>query len=115
VEFLSHQPKESLADSLGAADLHVIGLRRGLAGYIVPSKLYGIMAAGKPYVGAVEPDSEPALVAEEHGCGIVVEPDHPGALADAILQAREMPMEEMGRRGREAFERLYDRPIATAA
>jgi colanic acid biosynthesis glycosyl transferase WcaI len=115
VEFLPYQPKESLADSLGAADLHVIGLRRGLAGYIVPSKLYGIMAAGKPYVAAVEPDSEPALVAEEHGCGIVVEPNHSVALADAILRAREMPLEEMGRRGREAFERLYDRPIATAA
>jgi putative colanic acid biosynthesis glycosyltransferase WcaI len=114
VEFLPYQPKESLADSLGAADLHVIGLRRGLPGYIVPSKLYGIMAAGKAYVAAVEPGSEPALVAEEHGCGIVVEPDDPRAVADAIVRSREMPLDKMGRRGRQAFERLYDRPIATA-
>jgi colanic acid biosynthesis glycosyl transferase WcaI len=115
LEFLPYQPKASLSDSLGAADLHVVALRRGLGGYIVPSKLYGVMAAGKPFVAAIEPHTEPSLVAEEHGCGVVVEPDDPRALANAILQARQLPLGEMGRRGREAFERLYDRPIATAA
>jgi colanic acid biosynthesis glycosyl transferase WcaI len=115
VAFLPYQPKASLSQSLGAADIHYVGLKRGLAGFIVPSKVYGIMAAGKPYVAAAEPGSEPALVAEEHGCGFVVEPDDPEALARAIAKAREAPLEEMGRRGREAFKRLYDRPIATGA
>jgi colanic acid biosynthesis glycosyl transferase WcaI len=115
VAFLPYQPKASLSQSLGAADIHYVGLKRGLAGFIVPSKVYGIMAAGKPYVAAVEPGSEPALVAEEHGCGFVVEPDDPEALARAIVEAREAPLEEMGRRGREAFKHLYDRPIATGA
>jgi colanic acid biosynthesis glycosyl transferase WcaI len=115
VAFLPYQPKASLSQSLGAADIHYVGLKRGLVGFIVPSKVYGIMAAGKPYVAAVEPGSEPALVVEEHGCGFVVEPDDPEALARAIVEAREAPLEELGRRGREAFKRLYDRPIATGA
>src|SRR5262249_35865640 len=60
VTFLPYQPKEQLSESLGAADLHLIPLRRGLAGCIVPSKLYGILAAGKPYLAAVDADSEVA-------------------------------------------------------
>ncbi len=114
LSFLPYQPKEELSASLGAADVHVIGLERGLAGYIVPSKVYGIMAAGRPFVAAVEEGSEPALLAEEHGCGIRVDPGHPAALVDAILAMRAMPREEMGQRGRQVFESLYDRPIATS-
>ena len=113
VEFLPTQPYETLSDSLGAADVHVVGLRRGLAGYIVPSKVYGILAAGRPYVAAVEADAEPALIAEEHGCGIRVEPDDPGALAQGILRMRDSDLGEMGRNARKAFEERFDRPRAT--
>ncbi len=115
VVFLPYQPKKALPESLAAADVHLLSLKRGLAGYIVPSKTYGIMAAGKPFIAAVEEGSEPALIVEEHGCGIRIEPGDPHALAGAILRARDEPLEEMGRRGRQAFEKLYDRPIATAA
>jgi colanic acid biosynthesis glycosyl transferase WcaI len=113
--FLPYQPKASLAESLGAADVHLVSLKRGLAGYIVPSKVYGIMAAGKPFIAAVEKGSEPAMIVEEHGCGVLIEPGDPVALADAVVRMAGEPLEEMGRRGREAFERAYDRPIATAA
>jgi glycosyltransferase involved in cell wall biosynthesis len=113
VEFLPYQPKASLADSLGAADVHFVGLRRGLAGYIVPSKVYGIMAAGKPFIAAVDDGSEPALIAAEVGCGIRIEPDEPSQLAEAILQLRAGKPEEMGLRGRAEFERSHDRPLAT--
>jgi colanic acid biosynthesis glycosyl transferase WcaI len=113
VRFLSYLPKDEAQLLMGAADLHVVSLMPGLWGCVAPSKVYGIMAAGKPYVAAVEPGSEPALLAEEHGCGLVVQPDDADALARAILDAREAPLEEMGRRGRGACERLYDRPIAT--
>lgn len=115
VEFLPYQPKEDLADSLGAADLHVVGLRRGLAGFIVPSKVYGILAAGKPYVAAVEPATEPALIAEEHGCGVRVAPGDPSALVAAIRGLREGPLEEMGANARRCLEERFDRPRATEA
>ena len=115
VVFLPYQPKDSLADSLGAADVHVVSWKRGLAGYALPSKIYGIMAAGKPFIAAIEEGSEPALLVEEHSCGIRVEPEDPRALADAVRSIRQMDVGQMGMRGRDAFERLFDRPIATAA
>jgi glycosyltransferase involved in cell wall biosynthesis len=115
VAFLPYQPKTRLSESLGAADIHLISLKRGLAGFIVPSKVYGIMAAGKPFLAAVERASEPALILEEHGCGVRVEPDDPAALAEAILRMKHEPLEEMGSRGRAAFEQVFDRPIAAAS
>jgi glycosyltransferase involved in cell wall biosynthesis len=115
VEFLPYQPKEDLADSLGAADLHVVGLKPGLAGYIVPSKVYGILAAGRPYVAAVEMGAEPALIAEEHACGLRIEPSDPDALAAAIRDMRGGPLEEMGTNARKALEERFDRPVATGA
>ena len=115
VVFLPYRPKDEAQLLMGAADLHVVSLARGLWGCVAPSKVYGIMAAGRPFIAAVEEGSEPALLAEEHGCGIAVEPDDAHALAGAIEQARALPLNDMGRRGREAFERLYDRPIATEA
>ncbi len=117
VEFLPYQPKASLAESLGAADVHLVTLKRGLAGYIVPSKVYGILAAGRPFVAAVEDGSEPALIVQEEACGLRVEPGDPEALAAAILRLRDDPVEreEMGRRARKALEDRFDRSISTEA
>jgi colanic acid biosynthesis glycosyl transferase WcaI len=117
VSFLDYRPKEELADALGAADLHVVGLRRGLEGLIVPSKLYGIMAAGKPFVGAVAPGSEVALVLQETDCGVRVDPGDPRALAEAIATMRRATerLADMGRNARQRFERDFDRVVATDA
>jgi colanic acid biosynthesis glycosyl transferase WcaI len=115
VSFMPYHPKDEAQTIIGSADVHLVTLAAGLWGCVVPSKVYGIMAAGKPYIAAVERDSEAALIAEEHRCGLRVEPDDPEALAEGILGMRDEPLEDMGRRGREAFERLYDRPIATEA
>jgi glycosyltransferase involved in cell wall biosynthesis len=115
MEFLSFQDKADLSESLGAADVHLVTLKRGLAGYIVPSKVYGILAAGKPFIAAVERESEPALIAEEHGCGVVVEPGDPEALARAVLEMRDADLVNMGKRGRQALEDRFDRPIAVRA
>jgi glycosyltransferase involved in cell wall biosynthesis len=109
VVFLPFQPLEDLSESLGAADLHLVGLRRGLAGAIVPSKVYGILAAGKPFLAAVEPDTEPALIADEHECGMRVDPGDPRALADGVLAMRDEDLSSMGKRGREALETRFDR------
>jgi colanic acid biosynthesis glycosyl transferase WcaI len=115
VMFLPYMPKNDVQSVVAAAHIHVVSLVPGLRGCAVPSKIYGIMASGRPFVAAVDAGSEPAMVAEEHGCGIVIPPGDPRALADTVLRARDLPLDEMGRRGREAFESLYDRPIATEA
>jgi glycosyltransferase involved in cell wall biosynthesis len=86
VRFLPFQPKERLHESFAAADLFVVSLKAGMAGYIVPSKLYGILAAGRPYVAAVEDSSEVAAITRRHGCGVVVGPGKAAELADGILK-----------------------------
>jgi colanic acid biosynthesis glycosyl transferase WcaI len=115
VELLPALPKPDAQALMGAADLHVVSLAPGLWGCVAPSKVYGIMAAGRPFVAAVEEGSEAALLANDHECGIRVEPNDPESLASTILEARDLPLDEMGRKGRHAFEALYQRSIATAA
>ena len=84
VRFFPYQPKNGLIDSFATADVFVVSLKRGLAGFIVPSKLYGILAAGRPFVAAVEEDCEAAQIAREHECGVVVPPGDRARMADVI-------------------------------
>jgi glycosyltransferase involved in cell wall biosynthesis len=84
VRFLPFTPREELADSFAAADVFVVSLQRGMAGYIVPSKLYGILAAGRPYVAAVEDGCEVAALTREHNGGLLSEPGDAAMLADRI-------------------------------
>ncbi len=86
VRFLPFAPRERLSESFGTADVFVISLKRGLAGYIVPSKLYGILAAGRPYVAAVEEESEVADLSRRYDCGLLVEPMKSRELAGQILK-----------------------------
>jgi glycosyltransferase involved in cell wall biosynthesis len=86
VRFLPFQRRERLAESFAAADVFVVSLRAGLAGYIVPSKLYGILAAGRPYVAAVEASCEVAAIARAHDCGLVAAPGNAIDLAEQILR-----------------------------
>src|SRR5438876_157450 len=86
VRFLPFVAKERLSESFGAADVFVVLLKPGLAGYIVPSKLYGILAAGRPCIAAVEDESEVADITRRYDCGLPAEPMKPGALADQILK-----------------------------
>jgi glycosyltransferase involved in cell wall biosynthesis len=84
VRFLPYQPRERMRDSYATADVFIVSLKRGLAGYIVPSKLYGILAAGRPYVAAVEEDSEVASITREHECGLLVAPGDVGGMTHEI-------------------------------
>jgi UDP-GlcNAc:undecaprenyl-phosphate/decaprenyl-phosphate GlcNAc-1-phosphate transferase len=113
VSFLPYCPKVELGDSLASADVHLIPLRRGLAGAIVPSKLYGIMAAGVPFIAAVDADSEVARVAETTGAGLLIEPDSAPDLVNAIRWCFEnrAQLAAMGLRGREEAETRFSRPV----
>jgi colanic acid biosynthesis glycosyl transferase WcaI len=114
VTFLYYQSRGVLPQSLSAADVHVVGLAPGLAGYVVPSRLYGILAVARPVIAAAEAESETAQVVERIGCGIVVPPGRPELLARAIRDAHDgkYDLAEMGRRGREWVEREADRSVA---
>lgn len=111
VEFLPYQPKEKLSESFGTADVFIILLKSGMSGFIVPSKLYGILAAGRPYVAAVEDDSEVAQITREYECGLLCQPGNAEDLAKKILQLyndRELGL-LLGARARNAATN-YDRP-----
>jgi colanic acid biosynthesis glycosyl transferase WcaI len=114
VQFLFYQSRNVLPQSLSAADVHVVGLAPGLAGYVVPSRLYGILAVARPVIVAAEKESETAQVVERIGCGIVVPPSRPELLARAIRDAHDgkYDLEAMGARGREWVEREADRSVA---
>jgi colanic acid biosynthesis glycosyl transferase WcaI len=114
VQFLYYQPRELLTQSLTAANIHVVGLAPGLAGYVVPSRLYGILAVGRPVIAAADPESETAQVVAEIGCGIVVPPGRPELLARAIRDAHDgkYDLDEMGARGRNWVEQEADRTVA---
>ena len=116
VRFFPYQPKALLHDSFAAADAFVVSLERGLEGFIVPSKVYGILAAGRPYIAATDASAEPAVIARDAGCGLVAAPGDAGALADAIVAMQDHPAEtrEMGLRARRAA-RQFDRRAAVQA
>ncbi len=116
VMFVPYQPRGEMALSYAAADLFLVSLKPGLAGYIVPSKLYSILASGRPYVAAVEDTCEVADITGRHECGFIVRPGDPDALASRIVDVyRNAPLgAELGRRAREAAL-AFDRPRQTAA
>jgi colanic acid biosynthesis glycosyl transferase WcaI len=114
VTFRYYQSRRVLPESLSAADIHVVGLAAGLAGYVVPSRLYGILAVARPVIVAADRDSETAQVVGHVGCGIVVPPGRPELLARAIRDAhdRKYDLATMGARGRQWVEREADRSVA---
>lgn len=116
VTFLPYQPRQVLPELLSAADVHFVGLPRGLAGYIVPSRVNGILAAGRPILAAVDESSETAALIREVGCGVVVPPDDATAVAQAIRQmaAGSFDLEAMGLNARRHAEESLDRATAVS-
>jgi colanic acid biosynthesis glycosyl transferase WcaI len=114
VRFMPYQAREILSASLSTGHVHVVGLAKGLAGYVVPSRLYGILSAGRPVIVAADAESETAQVVLATGCGVVVPPGRPELLAAAIRDAYDgkLDLEEMGRRGREYVTSEADRGVA---
>lgn len=116
VRFFPYQPKERLSELFSSADAFLVSLKHGLAGFIVPSKVYGILAAGRPFVVSADEDCEAARIARERGCGLVVPPGDAAAISAAVRQLHADPERRraMGARARAAGE-TYDRRRAVAA
>jgi glycosyltransferase involved in cell wall biosynthesis len=114
VRFLPYQSRDVLSESLSAAHVHFVGLAKGLSGFVVPSRLYGILAAGRPVVVGADPDSETARLVSEIECGIVLPPGRPELVAKAIREAHDglHDLETMGAKGRMYVELEADRSVA---
>lgn len=103
VMLLPYQPRSSVPQIYATSDVCLVPLKRGTAQETFPSKIYSIMAAGRPVIASVDPDSELAWVVERAECGWAVPPDDAGALATAIKSAyqRRSDLLAMGLRGRD--------------
>jgi glycosyltransferase involved in cell wall biosynthesis len=114
VQFLPYQPRDALSASLSTADVHYVGLARGLAGYVVPSRVNGILAAGRPVIVSADSDSEIAHLVASAGCGCTVPPGEPAAVAEAIRAAYggRLDLEAMGSSGRHWIEVHREREAA---
>ena len=107
VRFLPFRPFEQVPHVMMAGDVHIVTVKRGLEGVVVPSKLYSILAAGRPVLAVAPDSSDAARIVTESGCGLAADPDDPAAVAEAIRELRSDPARlcEMGRRARETAQK----------
>ena len=113
ISFFPYESRNQILYSLNVADLHLITLEKGLGGIIVPSKVYGIMACGKPFVALVDKDSEVDLIANKFKCGMSIIPGDIektiGLIEWAINHKQELC--KMGENGRKTGIQFFDRQI----
>jgi colanic acid biosynthesis glycosyl transferase WcaI len=109
--FMPYQPRAMLPFSLAVPDTHWLSLNPKLEGLIVPSKFYGIAAAGKPIIVIADKDGEMARLVRQHACGIVIAPGDADALVGALRQLSAAPalVADMGRRARQMLDARFTR------
>jgi len=115
--FKPYQPRERLGLSLTAPDVHLISLRPSLEGLIVPSKFYGIAAAGRPTVYVGDSDGEIPSILSEENCGYTISIGDSRGLADCILKMSQEPelARKLGKRARAVFDNRFDKSYALHA
>jgi len=109
VTILPPQPRDELHISFTACDIAVISFVPGMAGVSVPSRMYDVIAAGKPILAVADAESELALLIQEEGVGWVVETSMPALIAEAVVNAKSDSdaLRHMGERARRAAEEKY--------
>jgi len=110
VRFLPFFPASKIPSVLAAADAHIVTIKRGLEGVVVPSKMYGILAAGKPIVAVAPKEADAASLGLLRGFSVAVDPDNPEEFAAAVraLAADPERLKRMGEAARAAAPD-YDR------
>jgi len=111
VQFLPLQPRDATPGMFAAADVLLLNQSAQVVDMVIPSKLLTYMAAGRPVIAAVAPSSEAAACIRRAGCGVVVPPEDPAALAQAIcrLHAERELAVRLGQQGRSYAETHYAR------
>ncbi len=113
VAMLPTQDRADLPELLAAADVGLAPLRHGMAGTSVPCKIFGIMAAGRPVIAAVDPGSDAEELIHKANCGSVIGPEDPVALARAIrsLYENRKTAVKLGRNGRRYVEVVHSHDV----
>jgi putative colanic acid biosynthesis glycosyltransferase WcaI len=107
VRFLPFRPVDQIPYVMAAGDIHIVTVKRGLEGVVVPSKLFSILAAGRPVLAVAPNECDASRIVRESGCGMAADPDDPSAVAAAIRTMTADPAEltNMGHRAREIAQR----------
>jgi colanic acid biosynthesis glycosyl transferase WcaI len=110
IRFLPFFPASKIASVLAAADVHIITIKRGLEGVVVPSKLYGILAASKPIVAVAPQETDAASLGASRGFGVSADPDKPAEVVATVRRLLGDPARvvRMGAAAKEAAKD-YDR------
>lgn len=111
VRFKPLQPAERLAQTLAVADVHLVSLLPPMEPFIVPSKFFGIAAAGRPTIFVGAPDGEIAQLVKESASGVSVAIGEPRQLAEWIVRLRDDDAlrQAMGRNARELFDARFSK------
>jgi colanic acid biosynthesis glycosyl transferase WcaI len=117
VRFLPFQSREQLPWLRATADVQVSLYKRGAAAHSMPSKIYEIMASGRPLLASAERGSAVWQVVNDNQCGICVEPEQPELIAEAVQTLRrDLPArQELGQNGRHAAETRYSKQTTVEA
>lgn len=111
IRFLEFFPREQLHASLSLADVHLISLRREMTGVVVPGKLYGAMASGRPALFVGPEHCESADTIRRSDCGVTLRQGDVDGLVEALVRLAQSPtlVQQMGARGRAAFLAAYEK------
>ncbi len=114
IVFLGYQPKDMLKISLNVADVHLVVNAKGIKGVSVPSKIYGVMAAGKPIIGVLEEGSEARRIIDESNSGICIDPCNYSQFEEIIkcFINKEVPTNKMGLNSRMYLDENLNRNLS---
>ena len=112
-EILPLQPQDRFPFVLAAADVLLLVQKASVTNSVMPSKLLTYMASGRPIVASVNAKCESARRIQEANCGLIVPPENPDALVQAVQQLRENSdmAQQLGSNGRKYVERLYAKQV----
>ncbi|MBL6613797.1 MAG: glycosyltransferase [Reyranella sp.] len=112
IQLAELQPNEALGAALAAGDIHLVPQRPDAAAFAVPSKVFNIMAVGRPFVATALPDSVLWRLQRQSGAFLCVPPNDAPSFAEAVIRLADDSRlrQELGRRGREFVEAHYAKP-----
>lgn len=114
VKFIPYQDKKDLIYSLNSGDIHWVVNAKGIKGVSVPSKLYGVMAAGKTVFGVLDEGSEARLIIEDCKCGVCIEPGKYDFIYEELKKVIDNIHEykKLGIRGKEYVDKYIKKDVA---
>jgi len=112
VMFLPYQPRERYSEVLAAADVGLVTLNVNSAASSLPSKVFNIMASGRPVLAIALPQSDLAKLIRKYSCGIAVEPGNLDQLKQALIELKARSQQKsdlLGSNGRKALIEHFSR------